>query len=166
MELGAIFVGLAMLVASVPYLARPFQEKQFKSKQQPAVCLTPDEERQAVLSALRDLDFDFSTGKVSEEDYSALRAQLVTEAATYIRSEKSIADEQIEIMIQARKASQSNIRKCSNCGNTVEPNSRFCSQCGTAAGNICPSCAKPIQDGDRFCNTCGTKLEVQIEPVA
>lgn len=166
MELGAIFVGLAMLVASVPFVTKPFQEKRFKRIQQPIIPLTPDENRHAVLSALRDLDFDFRTGKVSEEDYTALRAQLVSEAATYIESEDSIADEQIEAMIAARRTARSHSQACSNCGNTVEADSHFCSQCGTAIAQGCPSCGKPVQDGDYFCTTCGFTLEHKVEAIA
>lgn len=166
MELGAIFVGLAMLVAGVPFVVRPFREKRSRRNRYPEAHSNPHEDRQAVLSALRDLDFDFRTGKVSEEDYAALRAQLVTKAATYVQSEESLADEQIEAMIKARKASLSKVRKCTKCGHEVEADSRFCSQCGTAVGDNCPSCGKPVQEGDLFCTACGTNLEQKVEAVA
>src|SRR5574342_574303 len=101
MELGAIFVGLAMLVASLPFVARPFREKRSKKDRKPNIRPNPEEKRKADLSALLDLDFDFRTGKVSEEDYSTVRAQLVADAAQYIRSENSIDDAQLEAMIYA-----------------------------------------------------------------
>ena len=166
MELGAIFVGLAMLVASVPFVIKPIQDKRFKRIQQPTIPSTPEENRHAVLSALRDLEFDFRTGKVGEEDYTPLRAQLVSEAATYIESEDSIADEQIEAMIAARRTARSNSQACSNCGHTVEADSRFCSQCGTAVAQGCPSCGKPVQDDDHFSTICGFKLEQKVEATA
>ncbi len=166
MELGAIFVGLAMLVATIPFVVGPFQKKKQYSNHESTVRLNPGEQRQAVLSALRDLDFDFRTGKVSDEDYTALRTQLVSEAALYIQSEKSIEDDQLEAMIKARKASQSKIQECSHCGQKNEAGSRFCSQCGTAVGNDCPSCGKAVQAGDLFCTVCGTKTELKVEPVA
>lgn len=147
MEPGAILVGLAMLVASATFVAKPFQKKQFKKNQKSTVRLNPDEQRQAILSALRDLDFDFRTDKVSEEDYTALRARLVSEAALYIQAEKSIEDDQLEAMINARKTSQSKVQECSHCGQKIEAGSRFCSQCGTAVGNDCPSCGKAVQAG-------------------
>jgi len=166
MELGAIFIGLAMLVASAPFVVRPFREKRLKGDRKSNIRPNPEEKRKADLSALLDLDFDFRTGKVSEEDYSDLRAQLVTDAAKYIQLEKSIGDEQIEEMIEARKASQTQIQKCSNCEEKIEAGSHFCPRCGTPVGNNCPSCGKPVQDGDLFCTTCGTKLELTLERVA
>jgi hypothetical protein len=163
MELGAIFVGLAMLVASVPFVVRPFREKRLKGDRKSNIRPNPEERRKADLSALLDLDFDFRTGKVSEEDYSTVRAQLVTDAAKYIQAENSIEDDQLEAMIRARKASQALVQKCSNCGEKVEPDSCFCSQCGTPVGNNCPSCGKPVQDGDLFCTACGAKMELTLE---
>lgn len=166
MELGAIFVGLAMLVASLPFVVRPFRGKRPGNGSNPNHRSNPEEKRKADLSALLDLDFDYCTGKVSEEDYSTVRAQLVADAAQYIQLETSHADEQIEAMIAARRAARSNSRTCLNCGHTVEADSRFCSQCGTAVAQGCPSCGKPVQEGDHFCTTCGTKLEHKVEAVA
>jgi hypothetical protein len=74
-----------------------------------------------------------------------VRAQLLADAAQYIQLERSVEDEQIEAMIEARKASQTNAQNCSNCGENTASGSRFCPQCGTAFGNDCPSCGKPAQ---------------------
>lgn len=166
MELGAIFVGLAMLVAGAPFVVRPFRERQTEKDRKSNIRPNLDEKRKADLSALLDLDFDFRTGKVSEEDYSTVRAQLVADTAQYIQLERSVEDEQIEAMIEARKASQTNAQKCSNCGENTASGSRFCPQCGTAFANDCPSCGKPAQNGDHFCTSCGKKLERNMEAVA
>lgn len=166
MELGAIFVGLAMLVASLPFVGRPFQEKRSKKDRKPNVRPILEARKKADLAALLDLDFDFRTGKVSEEDYLAVRAQLVADAAKYIESENPIEDDHLEAMIRARKTSQAQVQKCSNCGEKIEVGSRFCPGCGTAVGSHCPSCGKAFQTGDLFCTSCGTKLELALEPAA
>lgn len=165
MELGAIFVGIAMLVASMPFVVRPFREKQPGKGSNPNDRSNSEEKRKADLSALLDLDFDYRTGKVSEEDYSTVRAQLVADAAQSIQLEKSHEDEQIEAMIAARKPKHSSSQACSNCGHTRGADSHFCSQCGTAIVQGCPSCGKPVQEGDFFCTTCGAELEHQVEAV-
>jgi hypothetical protein len=166
MELGALFVGLGMLVGSLPFVVRPFREKRLKGDRKSNIRPIPDEKRKADLSALLDLDFDYRTGKVCEEDYSTVRAQLLADAAQYIQLERSVEDEQIEAMIEARKASQTNAQNCSNCGENTASGSRFCPQCGTAFGNDCPSCGKPAQNGDHFCTSCGKKLERNMEAAA
>lgn len=166
MELGAMFIGLAMLVATVPVVARPLKEKKSKPNPKSTNFTNPDEQKQTVLLALSDLDFDFRTGKVSDDDYSLLRAQLVAEAATYIQSENSIEDDQIEAMIKARKASQAKVQECPNCGKETEAGSHFCSHCGKAVETNCPSCSKAVQISDLFCKACGTKLEFNTEHIA
>lgn len=162
MELGAIFVGLAMLVASLPFVARPFREKQAKKSRKSTISPSPEERRKADLSALLDLDFDFRTGKVSEEDYADVRAQLVADAAQYIQLDHSMEDDQLEAMIRARKA-QGQIHTCSSCGQKTEAGNRFCPHCEASAGSHCPSCGKTIQAGDSFCTGCGVKLELVLE---
>lgn len=166
MELGAIFVGVAMLVGSLPFVVRPFRQKGPGKGTNPNNRLNPEQKRKTDLSALLDLDFDYRTGKVSEEDYSVVRAQLVTDAAQYIQMEKSVEEEQIEAMIAARRAAHSSSYTCTNCGHVVGANSRFCSQCGTAVAQGCPSCGKSVQAGDLFCTTCGARLEHKVEAVA
>lgn len=166
MELGALFVGLAMLVGSLPFVIKPFRGRASGKDSKANIRTNPEEKRKADLSALLDLDFDYRTGKVSEEDYSAVRAQLVADAAQYIQLEKFIEDEQIEAMIEARKASKSKAQLCSGCGDKVPGDSRFCSHCGTAMAKDCPSCGQAIQEGDRFCTDCGEKLESKLEQVA
>lgn len=166
MELGAILIGFAMLIATVSVVARPLQGKNTKKDPKSANLINPDEQHQSVLLALSDLDFDFQTGKVSDDDYSLLRAQLVAEAAIYIQSEKSIEDNQIEAMISARKASQAKNQKCLNCDKETEAGSHFCSHCRKAIGENCPSCGKAARASDSFCIACGTKLLFNTESIA
>ncbi len=160
MNLGAVLIGLAMLVVSVPFVAQPFMQPYRKRPALPARRVDLDEERLRVLYALRDLDFDFQVGKVSEDDYAGLRAQLVAEAARYLRDDQ---DDEIEALIQARRASRSTVAVCSDCGGSLEAGSRFCSQCGAPVEASCPSCGGQIRDGDLFCSSCGVKLTIQTE---
>ena len=88
MNLGAILIGLTMLVLSVPFVAKPFQQVRGKKNAMPVKQVDPEEQRLAALTALRDLDFDFQVGKVSEDDYASLRARLVAEAARTLQMTK------------------------------------------------------------------------------
>jgi hypothetical protein len=139
MQISSLLVGLALFAAALVYVGRPFFEKPRKAAK------TVDEAgqaqaRESVLSALRDLDFDYKTGKISEEDYQPLRAQLLAEAAQVIEKENK-EQEQLEALIQSRRKSQSQQVSC-------------------------PSCGNKIVLGDTFCSSCGTKLEVRIEAAA
>ena len=47
------------------------------------------------------------------------------------------------------------ILTCSSCGNNLEPDSRFCSRCGSGV-NCCAVCGRRLLEGDGFCSGCGT----------
>lgn len=163
MNLIAVLIGMAMLVVSVPFVAKPFQKVRGKKPATPVKQVDPDEQRLATLTALRDLDFDFQVGKVSEDDYANLRARLVAEAARTLQEDK---DDEIEVLIQARKTSKAKAPVCAHCGETLEAGIRFCPRCGTAVEDSCPSCGKNLNAGDVFCSSCGTQLAIQTGTVA
>ena len=112
MEISSIFVGFALFVASLAYVSLPFRQKRLKTTSGASAHATQKGQRDAVLSALHELDFDFKTGKVSEEDYQPLRTQLMAEAAQYIEAEEKDA-EQLEALIRTRRAAQQQGYKCS-----------------------------------------------------
>ena len=50
--------------------------------------------------------------------------------------------------------------KCPKCGATLQPNMKFCGECGTPVGakNVCPKCGTENEPGTKFCGECGAKL--------
>lgn len=166
MEISSIIIGLALLGASVAYVSLPFRQKRVKNTNAAKAHIESEGQKESVLAAVRDLDFDFKTGKVSEEDYQSLRAQLMAEAAQYIEMEKK-GDDQLEEMIQVRRAVKQQGSKCPHCEAPVQAGQRFCSKCGSEVNTeLCPSCGRKIQAGDLFCSSCGNKLQMPIEVVA
>ena len=165
MELGAVIIGLVFVTAGLFFVMKPFYAKSSLKSKRAGVDIKPDEAHLAALSALRDLDFDFRTGKVSDEDYPALRAQLVAEAAKYVDREKEQEDK-IESLIRARKAESANEKVCSECGETIGSDVHFCPHCGAKTGATCPSCGGTIKAKDVFCTSCGVRLQVPAEATA
>jgi hypothetical protein len=166
MEISSLFIGLALFGASLAYVSLPFRQKRQKNENPSKAHTQQVGRRDAVLSALRDLDFDFRTGKVSEEDYKPLRAQLMAEAAQYIEVEEK-GDEQLEALIRARRSVQQQGLRCQHCEAPIQAGQRFCSKCGSTVSNeLCPSCGKKIQAGDLFCSSCGNKVQIDMEVVA
>jgi hypothetical protein len=84
----ALALGAALAVACVVLVARPFLREPHARED---VLLEPDrarlelaEERDRALAALKELEFDHRTGKVSDDDYRALVGPLRQRAATLL----------------------------------------------------------------------------------
>jgi|GEM_PF-978149 len=169
MNPGAIFIGIAILVVAVPFVMNPLVNEREKQPVK-TTNLKKDEKggQKDALEAIRDLDFDFETGKVTREDYETLRAQLVLEAAEYIQV-KQQEDEKIEAMIRARLKQVKSAVKCERCGGEIRPQDLFCPACGYAAQVqsesrepkvqlTCQGCGKTIKASDLFCTSCGRRV--------
>ena len=166
MEVSSILIGLILFSVAVVFISAPFRQKYQETHNRLKIPTQEVGGRERALAALRDLDFDFKTGKVSEEDYSPLRIQLMAEAAQYIEAEQK-EDQQLEALIQSRRKVQKQDSKCEHCGAPMTADQRFCSTCGSAASReLCPSCGKRIRTSDLFCPSCGTKLQIQAKAVA
>jgi len=93
-------------------------------------------ERESVYAALRDLEDDFATGKLSDADYGTMRAELRARAVT---------------LLQAEREAQ------------VAPADRPAPSAGAALTPRCGACAQEARPGDRFCGRCGARLEGAAE---
>lgn len=166
MEFPSILIGLIILGVSTYFVMLPFQKSQLKKLKPSPVASQTANRREGVISALRDLDFDFKTGKVVEEDYTPLRSRLLVEAAQYMEQEKE-DDQRIEALIQSRRAAREHGETCDHCGARVTADQHFCAKCGSPLSHeTCPHCGKKTQPGDQFCVSCGTSLKVQMEATA
>jgi len=92
----------------------------------------PDEdaarhERDAVYAALRDLEHDHETAKVSDADYAAMRQELRARAAALLRAEADAARRPPALAVQPPVAPT-----CGACGAPARADDRFCSRCGAA----------------------------------
>ena len=110
----------------------------------------PEETRRGIaLIALKEIDFDRATGKLSDADYEFLKGKYTAEALEAIRDETPPA---------ASGATPS--LRCARCGAHPEPGAKFCTGCGASlsTATACPSCRAPFEPGTRFCTSCGTPV--------
>jgi hypothetical protein len=80
-------------------------------------------EREALYEAIRDLDHDFETAKLSAEDHTRLREELRGQALALLEAERRQAP-----------AAPAPAPGCAACGAASEPGHRFCPQCGKPLG--------------------------------
>ena len=182
MPIGSILLGLALVVVVVPFVAGPLlkngqrQQKLLGSRRDDS----PGLAKQSALAALHDLDFDFRTGKIAEEDYLPLRQRLVAEAAAALQASEASPpewDAEIEAAVRAVRAAPRTARRsaCPQCHAPVGNDDRFCPKCGAvlgltvrpeAQGTACPQCHGTIQANDKFCARCGASLKSEVVPVS
>jgi len=86
MDIGALFLLLALLILIALFVSRPFLERQ------PAADLQEEHaassllaERDRILNALQELDFDHALGKIPAEDYPSQRSSLLQRGAGILR---------------------------------------------------------------------------------
>jgi hypothetical protein len=93
MEAVAVMLALALAVACVVFVARPFLRDpapandrlaELSSAERERVHLA--EERDRALAALKELEFDHRTGKISDADYHELVGPLRQQAAEALRA--------------------------------------------------------------------------------
>ena len=174
MNTGAILAGLALLVAAIPFVISPFlRDERRKSRPVSRQKVDIEKRKTEALRALSELDFDYRTGKVTQEDYEILRLQLVAEVGSLIETVRQEKDESkkliqaqvikqekddLEKLIHARRETFRKDETCAHCGRRIQALDQYCPGCGTALGKNCPNCGKKVGLSDQFCPGCGKKL--------
>lgn len=159
MSIGGMFIGLMLLVMTIPFILNPFLQKKTPRVSALARKLNkvPDLYADA-LAALRDLDFDHRIGKLTDQDYETLRADLLARAAQELEMKKQQElelDASLESKIQARKKEKLANRSCKQCGIRLTATDVFCSACGATSKQVCQNCGHEIESRDLFCVGCG-----------
>lgn len=148
---------------------------------QAAAAAVPAREATA-LEALREIEFDQATGKLSPEDYATLKARYAPQALAELKAREAAGtvaeavadavgdaapappaahamragDEAAERLI-ARMRQRSTT--CPTHGARPEPDALYCSDCGTYLASACLHCGAPVEGtGARFCGSCGNAL--------
>lgn len=180
MDIGSIFLVLGLFVLVALFIGRPFIERKATSVSQEeheySALLA---ERDRLLNALQELDFDHALGKIPDADYPAQRTILLQQGADVLRkldamqAEKSSEDVEmrIEAAIAARRADAARVKAVPVMAGArpvpadgspdddleVLLANRRRSRSEKAAG-FCPQCGGPVQKSDRFCPKCGATL--------
>ena len=176
MEPAAIFLLLIVLAFIVLFVTRPF----FERRRVRAAKDSPEfssllAERERLLTALQELDFDQSLGKIPAEDYPAQRSALLQKGADVLRQLDAITPSAspkgtLSLRTGPAIAGQAGGKK-RRARSTPEPSAplsdddledllakRRTGRKDKTAG-FCPKCGKPVLQSDVFCPSCGSTLK-------
>ncbi len=119
-------------------------------------------QRDAAYDAIRDLDFDFQMGKLSQSDYSTMRERYKGRAAVALeqidetsRTITHVSDRDEERIAALRAAKRSS----PPADDSIEQEIARRRARKVAVGGLhCGKCGTPYTTGDAFCAKCGASL--------
>jgi hypothetical protein len=164
MQIVSIFFALGILILVGVFLYMPFLERRARRvTEEEHESSTLMAERERVVNSLQELEFDYSLGKVPEEDYPAQRANLLQKGADILRRLDELApvkaqndkDARLERAIAARRKNGAGAATDDDIESMIS--SRRKGRKEKSAG-FCPKCGKPVMASDRFCPACGKTL--------
>jgi hypothetical protein len=118
----------------------------------------PEQEGDLAIVALREIEFDRATGKLSDVDYDALRKRYVGPALAELRrgDAPALASDPVDLAVRAYRATH---KECPTCGSRPERGAVFCSDCGRYLDAKCRGCGEAVVvAGAAHCPNCGHRL--------
>jgi hypothetical protein len=159
----ALLIGAALAVAALLYVLFPLFDNSVPSPK--PFRARPVEAPETAIDALREIEFDKATGKLSDVDYAALKAEYTRTALVEMRSREepaAITTPNVDGVDPAEAAVlhyRSMRRECDTCGPRPEPDPAFCSNCGKYLKGKCSHCGATVDAvASRFCANCGSSL--------
>ena len=138
-----IFVS-AMFFVGYPIFKR--QEARVKTQENEALGELIHK-KEAVYISIKDLDFDYRTGKLSEDDYKELKERYELEALHILKDiddserEKTTADKTIarQVASESAEPTDKDFIFCPKCGTKAKMGDSFCFKCGAKLPNLNPA---------------------------
>ena len=163
----ALVIGTLLAVAALAYVLYPLL---FETPALRARAATPlaraargggDED---AVAALREIEFDRATGKLSDADYSDLKTRYTARALEAMRAGgAAVSAEGVAVPDDAAEAAvlaiRRRLRSCARCGPRPEADAVYCSNCGAYLDETCAGCGRVVVEaGASFCAGCGRQL--------
>ena len=171
MTIGSIFLALALLVLVSLYVARPLLKPVSRSRSRLTTYQALTAQKEAILVQIRSLDFDYSTGKLTDADYHRKREEFMVQAEDIYRRLDELED---QVATTEQPSATRTTGATSDIENEIEaaiarrrshpaPEAPVSSQTPQPAASngktkSCPECGRPTEADDKFCANCGHKL--------
>lgn len=156
-----LIVGVLLAAGATYYVLRPILRPPVDSPHSAAVDEGDDpaddlSPQTVALRALKEIEFDRATGKLSDTDYDQLKAKYTAEALAALRGESRLTPGVSPGITKTRPAAA-----CPEHGSRPEIDAQFCSECGKRLGkaaSYCVRCGTALETDARYCNSCGARV--------
>ncbi len=154
MDIGSVFIMLAMTILVIAFVARPLMGSRASLVGEAEQRLSAlQAERDKLLSLIQEIELDHAAGKIPDGDYLPQRTALVEQAAGVLRAiddlrvaEPEAAPKPSQALDDRIEAAIASLRQTA----TSEVGPAHCTQCGSL-----------LIEGDRFCSKCGAPVRVR-----
>lgn len=162
--MATLYIGVALIAAAVVlFILQPVVKGIHASLEREDDELTETEARKRVaLLALRDVEYDFLSGKLDEADYRSMKAELTAEALAALE-----ADEEAKKGRRSARPSAADSTAHPTDATSVDDEGGATDELEAEiarmrrelrSGLSCPSCSYVNEEGSRFCSACGHAL--------
>ncbi len=129
-------VELALLIATLLFIAYPLYRRD--SAVVSGQTLTESDysdllyRKEAAYTALIDLEFDYKTGKIDDNDYKTMKSSMETEAIDLLKRVDDHEKGRSSRAVSSSSAiTESDTKRfCPDCGSAVAKDHKFCVECG------------------------------------
>jgi hypothetical protein len=178
-----LLVGTGLALGALTLVLAPLIEESGASTPPPAPLEPPvgTPDAASAVAALREIEFDRATGKLSDADYADLKARYTRAALDELREADGRTAAraagvsapgptataagpdapvlQLDPVEAAIRRARANQRECAVCGPCDQPDALYCASCGRYLPGACAACGADVTlVGSRFCGGCGHQL--------
>lgn len=152
-------VAIILAIAVFAFIAYPL----FSRRSMPAPSVGDNQlqelysKRNTTYSMLKELEFDYNAGVLTEEDYKELEASYQNKAISILKG----IDDRTETSGDIEAEIERQVEKLRRGKGTADMDAEIegqVQQLRHSRGQFCPQCGAKSQQDDRFCRHCGTKL--------
>ena len=163
-------IGIALALMALAIVLAPVFSDEAPAELRPAHRSTPkleiDDEPVpgSAIEALREIEFDRATGKLSDDDYDGMKSRYTVQALAELRAQDATQDREntaspTELAERLVKKYRPGSTICHTHGLRPEPDALFCSECGAYLPGKCEQCGTSVTSaGAHFCTGCGHVL--------
>ena len=176
--IGALVLGTLLALAGLAFVLYPLFADPGAAipRRETGARDASDVTQEDAVAALREVEFDRATGKLSDSDYAALRARYTSRALAELRARDSVAaatgsvvtsadgeaastTDVVDVAELAVRRQRERLKECASCGPRPEPDAIYCSGCGRYLAGCCAGCGAKVEEpGARYCPGCGSTL--------
>ena len=157
LALGTVLAIAGAALVLAPLLRDPATERPVPAPRR----RTPERPATTSVEALREIEFDRETGKLSDADYATLKATYTRQAVAEMRASDATRDAAVlDPVEEAVREYEARRTGCTSCGaRPAEPDALYCAACGHFLPGSCGRCGAAADiAGQKFCSGCGESL--------